>query len=334
MPNAAERAKLARRLERLGRMERSITRANTSLGELASRRSQVTEVRIREAMVRRASPAPGEDYSDRRIPPRHLRPPATRLISANGVALRLLLTALMEAQTSGARAGARPENRLPLSGTRDSPGWIDLLASPAQHSRAGNGVSIAVKDKKLRQLNDTLKRLADAELVSLPNAHAGAGKRTGFELLDEGGQRAYGDNDRYLLPKSSRKDVFTIPITFFTQGWVHCLEDTELAMLLMLSAEGAQDSLVKIDGEERLRYYCVGRDAYEAHIMLNRLGLINVWPDLGRRPDGTVENYQTEGAQLHSFKLLPETFANPAFDAVTEAIRGALEQATVVQSGS
>lgn len=324
-PNEAERAKLMRRLERLHNMEDSISKATANMVLLAVRKPRVTELRIRESFVRRGHPAPG-DYSDRRVPPRHLRPPSTRLVSSNGVALRVILTALFEAQTSAAKAGTHPVNTRPLRGTREVTGWIDLVASPAQHSPRGSVGSVTINDKKLRQLDDTLVRLAAAELVVLPNSETGAGKREGFELLDEGGQREQGPNDRYLLPKSDEKGLFYIPVALFTQGWVHCLEDTELALLLLLSADGARETFVKIEGDDRLRYCGLGRDAYEAHIMLNRLGLITVQPDPKRYADGKVENYNEEGAYLHAFRLSLEGFDRPAYSAVSSAISAALEQ--------
>jgi hypothetical protein len=324
-PNEAEQAKLKRRLARLERMKDSVHTATANMVQLADRTPKATELRIRNSFVRRGLPAPG-NFSDRSLPPRPLRPPSTRLISANGAALRILLTALFEAQTSKARAGTHPTNTRPLRGTRDETGWIDLIASPAQHSRRGSAGSVTVNDKKLRQLDDTLVRLGAAELVMLPNADAGANKRDGFELLDEGGQRPQGPNDRYLLPKSVEKGIFSIPLTLFTQGWIHCLEDTELAMLLLLAEAGAQKTPVKIEGDDRLRYCGLGRDAYEAHIMLNRLGLITVLPDPKRYPDGKVEDYAEEGAYLHAFSQLPENFATPAYAAVTSAINEALKQ--------
>lgn len=324
-PNEAERAKLTRRLGRLLRMEDSISTATANMVQLAGRKPQVIELRIRDSFVRRGQPAPG-NFSDRSVPPRHLRPPSTRLVSSNGAALRILLTALFEAQTSAAKAGTHPANTRPLRGARGVTGWIDLIASSAQHSPRGSAGSVTVTDKKLRQLDDTLVRLAAAELVMLPNADAGASKRAGFELLDEGGQREQGPNDRYLLPKSDEKGVFSIPIALCTHGWVHCLEDTELVMLLLLAATGAQQTPVKIEGDDRLRYCGLGRDAYEAHIMLNRLGLITVQPDPKRYADGKAADYAEEGAYLHAFRLAPESFETPAYSAVTCAIAEALEQ--------
>lgn len=326
-PDTAEQIKLKRRLTRLERAKDSIAQATDNMLQLAARRPRAAVLRIRSSFVRRDHPAPG-NFSDRSLPPPHLRPPATRLISANGAALRIFLTALFDAQTSTAKAGTHPTNRRPLKGTRGITGWIDLIASPAQYARRGAGAA-TINDKKLRQLDATLVRLASDELIMLPNVEAGANKRAGFELLDEGGQRAQGPNDRYVLPKPAEKGVFSIPLTLFTQGWVHCLEDTELAMLLLLAEAGAKRKPVKIQSDYRLRHCGLGRDAYEAHIMLNRLGLITVLPDPNRRPNGKVEGYGMKGARLHTFNMFPENLATPAYDAVTNAINEALLQAEI-----
>lgn len=84
---------------------------------------------------------------------------------------------------------------------------------------------------------------------------------------------------------------------------------------------------MKIEGAVRLLRYGLGRDAYEAHIMLNRLGLLNVRPDPSRYADGKIQGYGGQSdAHLHSFKLLPEGFEAPAYPAVVAAIDEALEQ--------
>lgn len=318
-PSNAESVQLRRRLDRLRAAHGSIKKATDNMANLAAAKPKVTEVRIRRRFVRRAEPAPGS-FSDRSLPPRHLRPPATRLVSPRGASLRFYLTALFEAQTSSARPGTHPVSTRLLKGSHERTGWDDLLASPAQNT-SGN-VYMNVAAKKRRQLNETLGRLHQEELVALPNADAGSNKCEGFQLMDEGGWREEGPNDLYLLPKSDEAEVFAIPITFFAEGWIHCLEDTELAFILMIASCGAATAEVKIEGEERLLHYGFGRDAYDAHIMFNRLGLIEVRPDPDRHADGKVPG----DPHLHSFKLLPAGFETSAFTAVTTAITETLEQ--------
>jgi hypothetical protein len=54
-------------------------------------------ITFRRQYARREKPAPGP-FSDRKLPPRTLRPPSTRLIYPRGVAKSLYLTMLFVAQ--------------------------------------------------------------------------------------------------------------------------------------------------------------------------------------------------------------------------------------------
>jgi len=269
--------------------------------------------------------APG-DASDRTLPPRTDRPPASRLMSPRGAALRLYLTALFEAQASTSRAGTHPVNKRRLSGPGEQPSWADLLASPAQLSRVGSAVHMTPSAKKMRQLKTTLVRLHEEELITLPHSAAGAGKYEGFELMHEAGKRRQGANDLYKLPKPTDKDFFVVPTTLFTQGWIHCLEDTELAFLLMLASMNAYEQPAAVMGEVRLLHYGIGRDAYEAHMMLNNLGLVQVTIDPRRFDDGKIEGYNDHHeAFLHRFQLLPAGLDTPAFVAVRDQVAHGLE---------
>lgn len=305
-------------------MKASATKATHNMAVLAEAKPKLNSVVIRRRFVRRAQPAPG-DHSDRSLPSRSLRPPSTRIVSPRGAALRFYLTALFEAQVSVAKLGARPLNKRLLRGTHNEIGWVDLLASPARHSR-GTNTYMDVAAKKRRQIHETLSRLNQEELVALPNSNAGSNKYEGFLLMDEGGVREQGENELYQIPKTAEKDTFQLPVSIFTQGWVHYLEDTELAFLLMVASLGAISEEVKIPGETRLRHYGVGRDAYEAHTMLNRLGLLEVRPDPSRYEDGKIQGYSGHSDErLHSFKLLPAGFESPANEAVMTAIAEALD---------
>jgi hypothetical protein len=167
-PNERECATLERRIARLRAMEASVNSALEALKRAQTEgRRRVGRVRIRSDFVYRASPAPG-DASDRRLPPRADRPPATRIMSPRGTALRLYLTALFEAQTR-CSAGAHPTNDRPLLARGEAVGWVDLLAPRAPVVSPASRYA-GVSGKKLRQLQDALARLGDPEvqLVSLP----------------------------------------------------------------------------------------------------------------------------------------------------------------------
>jgi len=118
-----EQTTLRRRRDRLATMEHSVRQATASLQELALG-SRHAVIRIRQEFVYNLRPAPVE-ASDRNAPPREHRPPATRLISSRGTALRTILIALFEAQVRS-RPGTYPGNGRPLFTKRDVTGWTDL----------------------------------------------------------------------------------------------------------------------------------------------------------------------------------------------------------------
>jgi hypothetical protein len=256
--------------------------------------------------------------SDRRLPGADARPPASRLISSRGAALRFFLTALFEAQARTS-PGRRPGNKRPLqAGGDDVISWADLLASPAQDAIYGNTV-MHIAEKKARQLDNTLARLASEELIELTRTGESGNKYDKYEnfrLMHEGGRRPHGQNIAYEVPL--REPAFPVPVTLFTSGWIHVLEDTELAFILMLAARHHENGgqQISIDGATRLDRYGIGRDAYKAHVMLSHLGLVTVTPDPSRHRDGKVEGYnQGEQPLLHAFDFHPGQFSR---DAMTE----------------
>lgn len=294
----------------------SVRAVNGVLAALAQA-SGLSEVRLRNPFVFNDIPAPGE-YSDRKLPPREHRPPATRLITSQGVALKLYLTALFEAHTQG-RPGAQPDNGRPHVGpSRAAPGWIDLIASGAEDS--GGDVFLTRAEKRTRQLRDTLKRLHKDGLVFLPRLAEPGHKYEKFLLADEGGPRAAGTILRYKIPTPAEAS-FTLPVGLFTNGWISVLTDTELAFLLMLAFYQARSpgQEFRIRSETRLRHLGLGRDAYEAHQLFEAAGIATVTADPTQRGDGTNEDYGTDGKPLpHAFTFLPAGLDNDALTAVSQ----------------
>jgi hypothetical protein len=322
-PNERECATLERRIARLRAMEASVNSALEALKRAqAEGRRRVGRVRIRSDFVYRASPAPG-DASDRRLPPRADRPPATRIMSPRGTALRLYLTALFEAQTR-CSAGAHPTNDRPLLARGEAVGWVDLLAPRAPVVSPASRYA-GVSGKRLRQLQDALARLGDPEvqLVSLPGRGSATGRYEGFQLLDEAGAREPGAPVPYVVPDHRDPDVFSLPTSLFTNGWVHVLEDTELAFLLMLARCQAAvgERQVAIPEAMRLLHFGLGRDAYAAYELLERLNLIDVEVDEQRHLDGKVMDYGKGGeARPHRFKLLDDGFEELAITTVLKVL--------------
>jgi hypothetical protein len=297
-------------------MTESVEKANWSMGAIAGRGIRAVWVRNEFVDMTLSGVQLIGDPSDRKLSVKQDRPPAARLITPRGAALRVYLTALLEAQTR-VRPGQRPGNTRPLAAR---PGgkisWIDLLASDAEpYGERKHHMSVSAK--KTRQMTSAIGRLAKEELVELTGTgKPGAKKYEGFLLMHELGRRPHGPAMPYTVPRVPPEQAFPVPATLFTNGWVHILEDSELAFILMLAARdqatGGQPFM--IDATDRLHQFGMKHDGYEAHKMLSRLGLVSVTADDRRRPDGTVEEFNSEGKPLpHMLKFTPDGFGRDAF---------------------
>jgi hypothetical protein len=212
--------------------------------------------------------------------------------------------------------------------------WIDLIATPAE--RGGVKTYSSVRDKKLRQLQDALRRLADpqVQLVELPNFESKTGKYEGFRLMREGGAPyGGGDNAPYTVPAEQGESLLHLPRGLLLNGWIHVLEDSELAFLLMLSLmrTAFRNKPVFVPGEARLLQFGLGRDAYQAHHMLNRLGLVEVEEDPNRHVDDSRAHGYSDvnPPKLHRFQLLDDGFEQLAVPTTRGAIERRLGKAKV-----
>src|SRR4051812_25770068 len=112
-PSASDRTALQRRRQRLTMMAESVENAVGAFDRAcAGSGRRASSVRIRDEFIYQATPAPA-GRSDRAVPARTERPPATSIANSRGSALRLELVALALAQANS-RAGARSQNVLPL----------------------------------------------------------------------------------------------------------------------------------------------------------------------------------------------------------------------------
>lgn len=343
--SAGEQARLVTRWIKLDRVEAEANKAGQKLAGL----STPNHLRVRWQFVARAdlAVAPG-DPSDRRIPKRRDRPPATRLVSPRGIALRLYLTALFLGQTRP--AGDRPGNDIPLDDD-DETSWVDLIATPAERSKAGGLTYSGIRIKKLRQLQDALRRLAsaDVQLVELPQfkkrptvrkwpngKKKPIGKYESFLLLNERGAPEDGTtNERYRVPTEDVRTVLQLPAGLFLNGWIHVLEDSELTFLLMLAclrARYGDNKPLFLAGETRLLQFGLSRDAYESHRLLERLGLVDVTEDENRhfgesrvrgfkRTDDESADAANAIPKVHRFQLLDDGFDQQAIPAMRSAIK-------------
>ncbi|MBF6278084.1 hypothetical protein [Nocardia nova] len=327
LPTERERTALEKRRGRLRDAEKTRKVAMGNLGKLTAKRG-LTTVRVRSGFVRLSTPLV-DDPSDRSAPAHEHRPTSTRLITPNGIGLRLMLIALLEAQSRtapGARADRTPiPLRSPGSGQI---GWTTLLSTSAQASGEGKH-RMSIVDKQVRQLQTNLAKLEREGLIEPADPkRRGRGRYEGFFLLRE--DILFGETgDAYRVPDGA-EPYFEIPVTLFTNGWVHVLEDSELALLLMTirmhHLHG--DEPQKLAASVRLLNYGLSRDATESHLMLARLGLIEVTEDLERADDGKVRDYKNTGAQPHEFLFLPAGLDHDAGSTTLKEIEFQLDRRT------
>lgn len=264
--------------------------------------------------------------SDRRLPPAKERPPASRLVSPTGLALRFYLTALFVAQGQ-TRPGKRYLNELRLDAHDPrAADWVGMVATTAEFG--GPGSHLTPRDKAVRQIQSALKRLADpgVGLVRLPHVGRTRDKYEEFFLLHEGGT-PYGSRMNsvgYTVPEAS--EVPQLPAGFIQNNWIHVLEDSEIVFLLMLAHthwRNGTDGEVAVTGEARLLHFGLGRQAYShAHRLLERVGLVSVTESMDRFFEGgKVTGFSADSPpELHRIQLLPDGFDNPALPTMTEAI--------------
>lgn len=324
-----------RRLARLQSMADSGTGARTC--EALRQVHQTGAVRpelvlLRSGFSRLPQPQDVMVYSDRRVPERHLRPPATRLMRSRGCSLQFFLVALFEAQCR-TRPGAvvRPNTRplKPRPQTADLASWVDLVGADADISRIRSGNrSINNLERRARQVRQALQTLAasDVQLVDLDDPGA-ARPYHRFRLMNEAGSRAVGGAVPYAVPVAGEPNLFSLDSRFFTNGWATVLDDAELAFLCMVAdmqARAGSSEPVPIDGQTRVGYYCLGTDGYQSHHLLQKAGLLRVTRPVVRRPDGTFKasssgQDEIEGAPL-KFALVREGFRLSALQTIMRAL--------------
>lgn len=328
-PTMKEREQLQRRLLRL-QMEGLSTHLesiDTKLVEYKrpASRFQSTGLRLRPQFAHLTDPIDG-DSSDRKAPPRELRPPATRISSSRGSALRLELTVLALLQLHrkpGAKAHLA-DLQIPIAGDSRNTGWADLVAALPRDSNA-RGLFYSARDKRARTVRSTLESLEAAGLVDVPGE---SGERNRFEKfvpLNEAGSGALREREEYAVPEIS-DDVFALPPGFILNGWLHVLEDSEIAVLLMAACgRGAwdEDGLWAFPGVVRLCHYGIHRDPYSAaRKTLEWFGLLEV-KEVRRHEDGRAED---DERYLHRIGLRTAGFEQPALPTIQDALQRQIDR--------
>jgi hypothetical protein len=320
-PTAREREVLALRLARLKAMEQSAADATTTLQQLVERRATPPgDLRIRHEFIRLPSAPLTADTTTRRGTERYERPSSTRVLSPRGLALSFILTVLLDAQMRLLPGQVAAHNERLIKAGSHQDGWTNYVATDAQVADKGQ-VFKTVRTKKVRHIQSGLIRLANEKLIHLPDDDRGQRDYDGFTLLRDDA-RATGDNDQYKVPDVD-DDYFTVPLTLFTNGWIHVLEDSELVLLLiaarMRHLHG--DTPQPLPSGPRKLNYGLTKDSYEgAHRILDYLSILDVISDFNRLADGTVEGIRERGAQPHRLRLRLDGLDQPAYPAIVDTI--------------
>lgn len=289
-PTAKESQKLAGRLHRLDRPEH-IKRIENLHNRIPGTIPE-SGITVRQGFVFREDDLAPES-SDRKAPPPGFRPPATRLMAGRGAALRFALTLITVVQANR-RAGVKANVRelgIRSVGSRGTLGWTDLLSGDAVDSQSRDNV-ISAKDKRARSVRSALNALESAGLVMIPDDPGARGRYEDFVLLDDRGRDALGESDHYRVPRRAEA-AFSLPREFITEGWLHVLEDSEIALLLMVACgEGGwrDRNYLVMPSEIRLRNYGIHRDSFSAaRKTLEWFGLLEV-EEVARHSDGRGED--------------------------------------------
>ncbi|SFV24661.1 hypothetical protein SAMN04487966_11240 [Micrococcus terreus] len=138
-------------------------------------------------------------------------------------------------------------------------------------------------------------------------------------------ERAASPTDRmtYRVP-TMKEPTVRVPSGFLHHGWVHVLEDSEIALLLMVACGRGTlpdpEGWIAIPAGERLLNYGLSRDAFSAaHPVLKEMGLLEV-QSIRRHSDGQVIDFSTEGPSLHRLRIVPDGFEQNAYDCAHEAL--------------
>ena len=317
-PTAKERQKLEGRLRRLDRAAQ--LRHIAEIYEKMPRRYAAEKLVIRSGFSFRDD-VPFTDASDRSAPPPEQRPSATRLVTSRGSALRFALTvlAVIQANRKVGTKARLSELQLPVAGRFQVTGWSDLVAADSVDSRGVNNL-LAAGDKRARGVRNALDTLEAAGVVDIGLPVGSRGRYENFEMLNEVGRDVLGNTEPYTVPRSGEA-TFSLPAGFVRNGWLHVLEDSEIAIVLMIACgkSALRDGrFLAFEGQVRLRNYGIHRDSFSAaRKTLEWFGLLEVH-EVERHHDGRAERAET---RLHRLRLRLDGFDDPGPDTVLDALR-------------
>lgn len=283
-PDRSPKGRLKTRLnhlERLGNPEHGLTvpQANQAFIDVYEAGSKPKSILIRRSFVARARRIHVAGEHDKT--PRQ-KPALATAVQPRGVTLKLEMTLLFLAQCA-TRVSAQIAYPV-QSKTDDQLGLIDFLSTGSQ-PRENTEFRRSRPGMRARQVANALNALAAPDLQLAEVGHRASGKvdtSASMWLNRETGPKTTGDVRRYGAP-GRQEAVISIPIEFFTRGWLQVMTDSEIANWLMWRDQGEmRDAAVTtaddlfLEAQDRLDIYDLTRDAWDTHQMLTRLGLMTV----------------------------------------------------------
>jgi hypothetical protein len=298
--------------------------ANTTFQTLYDEGRQPASILVRSSFVARKKFLLIEGDRDKTPRP---KPPAADIVRSRGLALRLEL-ALLFVQQCSRKPGARLR---PVVAQGDELGLINLFATGTRRKGA---TSFRKQRSEMRatQVRNALDILNRRGLVELGPALDHSSSYERMWLRSEGGPAPGKDPSRYKELTTAEPTV-SLPIAFFTKGWIQVLSDSEIWNWLAFRQQGRMTAADSPPGKDlalpavqRLGWYDLTRDAWDTHIMLDRLGLMTVNP--GEVTTGlTAAGNQRFEREPHQFDLDDSVLSKPGHPAVLAAVAAALDEA-------
>ena len=240
--------------------------------------------------------------------------------------MQTLLICLFEVACRAPRAQSR-QTEIPLDYRTSSADvcWVDLIGVALQQGRPAADRSVSPHDKRLRSIKNALRRLEEHKLVEF-TSRGPRDRYERFRLLREGADYSRSSTPvNYTIPAAHA--AVSLPVEFFLNGWAHMLTEAEIALWLTLRLLAHEyqrehrDNGVYLDGDLRRDRFGFDRAGYEAHQQLAAFGLIHTVQDPRRRPDGTVDDYTTDGpGGLHRFQVTDAGLQQVALPTVLKAL--------------
>jgi len=178
---------------------------------------------------------------------------------------------------------------------------------------------------RARQVENALEILGEPrlQLVSFSSGLTGRARLEPTLLNRETGVPDAKDVMPYSRPTSG--PMISIPIEFFTHGWVQVMTDSEIWNWLVWRhragmAEPAQTSAknLRLNAGDRLGWYDLTRDAWDTHQVLGRLGLLIANP--GEVTSDSTPRGQRFRREPHEFELDDTELQKDGYHAMCSAV--------------